>query len=59
MYLDLLEVVEVEMTVAAGPDEVAGFEAGLLCDQMRKQRVRGDIERHAEEDIGAALIKLA
>ena len=47
------------MTVAAGPDEVPGLETGLLCDQMGKQRVRGDIERDAEEDIGAALIKLS
>jgi hypothetical protein len=30
-----------------------------LRDHQRQQRVRGDIERHAEEDVGAALVELA
>src|SRR3954469_1222598 len=55
----LLEVVEVEMSVAEGEDELAGLEAGHLRDHQGEERVRGDVERHAEEEVGAALVELA
>ena len=47
------------MAIAAGPDEFAGLEIALLRQHVREQRVRGDVERHAEEDVGAALVELA
>ena len=47
------------MAVAARPDEVADREIRLLGQDVRQQRVRGDVERHAQEDIGAALVDLA
>ena len=59
LRLDLFEVVEVEMTIPPGPDEVADAQIGLLGDEVREQRVRGDVERDPEEDVGAALIELA
>jgi hypothetical protein len=31
----------------------------LLRHHVRQQRVAGDVERHAEEDVGAALVELA
>src|SRR5689334_7790425 len=55
----LLEVVEVEVCVAEGEDEFAGPEAGHLGHHQGEERVGGDVERHAEEEIGAALVKLA
>ena len=51
LQVDLLEVVEVEVAVAAGPDELAEAEVALLRHHVREQRVRRDVERHAEEDV--------
>ena len=56
---NLLDVVVVDVAVAAGPDEVADLEPGLLRDHVRQQRVGGDVERDAEEQVGAALVELA
>ena len=39
--------------------EIADGKAGHLGHHMRQQRIRCDIEWHAEEDIGAPLIELA
>ena len=55
----LLEVVRVEMQVAEGVDELAGLQAADLRDHQREQRVARDVERHAEKNIRAALVKLA
>src|SRR5262245_57212326 len=55
----LLEMVQVEMRVAEGVNELAGLQAGHLCDHEGEQRVGGDIERHAEKDVGRALVELA
>jgi len=45
--------------VAERVDEFAGLEAGDLCDHHGEQGVGGDVEGDTEEDVGAALIKLA
>src|SRR5690606_15757970 len=47
----LVEVVEVEVSVAEGVHEVADPQAGDLGDHVREQRVGGDVERHAEEHV--------
>jgi len=39
-------------------DKVAGFEAGDLGEHHGEQGVACDIERHAEEDVSRALVKL-
>src|SRR5262245_1916991 len=56
---DLLDVVVVDMAVTAGPDELPDAETGLRGHHVREQRVTGDVERHAEEQVGAALVELA
>ena len=56
LQIDLLEVVLVD--VAAGPDEFADVEVALLREHVGEQGV-GDVERHAEEEVGAALVELA
>ena len=43
----LVQVVQVEMGVACGVDEVAGFEACHLCHHLQQQGVGGDVERYA------------
>jgi hypothetical protein len=52
-------VVAVDVAVAAGPDEVADVQVALLRQHVRQQRVAGDVEGHAQEDVGAALVELA
>jgi hypothetical protein len=59
LQLCLFDMVQVEVGVAEGMDEFAGFQAADLRDHHGQQRVGGDVERHAEEDIGAALVELA
>src|SRR5689334_19170892 len=55
----LLEVVEVEVRVAQRVHEIARLEARHLRDHHREQRVGGDVEGHAEEDVRAPLVELA
>jgi hypothetical protein len=52
-------VVAVDVAVAAGPDEVAHVQVALLRHHVGQQRVAGDVEGHAQEDVGAALVELA
>jgi hypothetical protein len=59
LQLRLLDVVLVEMQIAEGVDEIAGLQAADLRDHQREQRVTRDVERHAQENIRAALVKLA
>ena len=40
-------------------DELARREPGHLRHHQGEQRVRGDVERHAQEDVGRALVELA
>ena len=54
----LLEMVGIEMAVAAGPHEHAGLEPAFARQHVGQQRIGGDVERNAEEDVGAALVKL-
>src|SRR6185437_8019487 len=57
--IGLLEVVDVEVAVASRPDELARQEPALRGNEVGEQRVGRDVERDAEEDVGAALIELA
>ena len=52
-------MVRVDVAVAAGPDEVAEAEVAAVRDHLREQRVARDVERHAEEQVGRALVELA
>ena len=53
-----LKVIQIQMAIAAGPDEIADVEIALLRHHVRQQRVRRDVERHTEKDVGASLIEL-
>ena len=59
LQLRLLKMIGVEMQVAKGVDEVARLQSANLRDHQREQRVAGDVERHAQKNIRAALVKLA
>ena len=47
------------MAVAAGPHELARLHTDLLRNQVGQQRVRGDVEGHAQEHVRATLVQLA
>src|SRR5690349_7967272 len=53
LFVGLVEMIEIQVAVAAGPDEVAGGELALLSEHVREQRIGRDVERHAEEHVGA------
>lgn len=55
----LLEVVLVDVRVTARPDKLTHLQAADRRHHMRQQCIAGDVERHAEEHIGAALVELA
>ncbi|MPM20131.1 hypothetical protein SDC9_66560 [bioreactor metagenome] len=58
LLVHLVEVVEVDVGVTEGVHEVTHVEVADLGDHMGEQRVRGDVERHAEEHVGGALVEL-
>jgi hypothetical protein len=49
-------VIQIQMGIAQRVDELATAQAADLCHHRCQQRIAGDVERHAEEHIGAALI---
>src|ERR1700722_15062785 len=54
----LLEMVEVEVRIAERVDELARRQIGHLRDHQGEQRIGRDVERHAEKDVGGALVEL-
>jgi len=55
----LFVVVAVNVAVATGPDEVAHIEVALLRHHVGEQGIAGNVERHTQEDVSAALVQLA
>ena len=52
-------MVQVDVGVAGGVDELTGLQATDLSDHHCQQCVGGDVERDSEEGVGAALVELA
>lgn len=59
LFVHLIKVVLVDVQVAEGVNKISGFEIADLCHHLGQQRVGSDIERHAEEQVGTALVELA
>src|ERR1035438_6405274 len=59
LQLYLRQMIEIQMAVASGPDELSGQQITLLRNHVREQCVRGYIERHTQKSVGAALVQLA
>src|SRR6185369_4391595 len=55
----LLEMVRVQMRVAQRDDELSWLEFADLRNHHREQRVRRDVERKPQENVGRSLIHLA
>ena len=56
--LGLLEMIELQVAVATGPDKIPRLEIALLGHHVGEEGVGGDIERHTQKNIGASLIHL-
>src|SRR5262245_839028 len=59
LLVHLIEMIEIEMRIAQRMHEIAGLEAADMRYHVGEERVRGDVERNADEDVGRALIELA
>src|SRR6266849_5731103 len=55
----LIEMVEIQMSVAKGVNEGPGGETGDLRRHHGQQGIGRDVERHAQKYVGGALIELA
>ena len=51
-------MIEIDMGIAGGVDEFAWLEAADLRNHHCQQRIGGNVERHAEEGVRAALVEL-
>src|SRR5690625_3373170 len=56
---DLLEVVEVDMSIPEAMDEAPGLEVGHVSDEVCQERIARDIEGDPEEEVGRPLEELA
>ena len=54
----LFKMVEVQMGVPKGVNKHTGFEPAHLRHHVGEKGVGSNVERHAEEDIGASLVEL-
>ena len=59
LQLHLFVVVAVNMAIAPGPDEITHVQVALLRHHVGQQGVAGDVEGHAQKNIGTALVQLA
>jgi hypothetical protein len=55
----LIQVVGIEVRVAKRVHKIPGLEAADLGQHQRQQRIGGDVEGHAQENVGGALVQLA
>ena len=51
-------MIEIEMGVAGCVDEFARLQSCHLSHHLQQQSVRSDVEWHAEEGVGRALVEL-
>ena len=58
LQLRLFQVVQVEVCVACGVDEVAHLHIANLCHHLQQQGIRRNVERYAQERVGTALVEL-
>src|SRR5690349_12826563 len=58
LQVGLLEVIDVQVAIAARPDELPGLEVALLREHVGEERVAGDVEGDAEKEVAASLVHL-
>lgn len=55
----LIKMVVVQMHITKRVNEITWFQSGYFGHHHGQQRIAGDIERHAQKIVGAALVELA
>jgi len=58
LQLGLFHVVRIDVGITEGMDELLGLEIANLGHHHQQEGVGGDVERHAQKDIRAALVQL-
>ena len=56
---NLVRMIGINMGVAKAVDEVAYLEAEVLRHHVNEERVRSNVERNPQENVGGALVELA
>jgi len=59
LFPNLILMVFIDVQVAEGMNKIAWFQSGDLRHHHGQERVGGNVERHAQKEIRAALVKLA
>lgn len=59
LFVNLFEVVAVDVQVSEGVNELAGFEPGDLRQHAGQECVGGDVERDSQKEVRASLVELA
>ena len=55
----LVFVIAVDVAITTGPNEIAHVQIALLRHHVCEQCIAGNVERHTQENVGAALVQLA
>lgn len=58
LQLSLLDMVQVEMRVTSGMDELTCLQSRHLCHHLQQQGIRCDVERNAQEEVRRPLVEL-
>jgi hypothetical protein len=59
LQVHLLQMVKIEVGVTQGVDKLTRLQIRHLGHHLQQERIGSDIERHAQENVGAALVELA
>ena len=58
MFFNLFDMIRINMSITQSMHEFSDFKAAFARNQMRQQRVACNIERHAQKNVPASLVKL-
>lgn len=59
LFAHAVDLIEVDVAIAAGPDEISRFKITLLRHHMGEQSILGDVEDLADRTVRASLIEQA
>ena len=58
LFVDLVQVVQVDVGISQRMDEVSCLEPGYLSRHLQQDGIRGYVERYTNEYVGTTLVKL-
>ena len=54
----LVKVVQIQVGVARGMNELTGLQTCHLCHHLEQERIGGDVEGYPQEGVGRTLVEL-